>query len=80
MVSEHELEKVKNRVKTVLYYSELQVQDKAMNLGIAEVMDVAESLNEEEKKYNAVTPDDIYESSRKILQENVCSTLHYKGN
>jgi predicted Zn-dependent peptidase len=79
VIQEDELEKVKNRIKTVLYYSELQVQDKAMNLGLAEIMDTAEAVNEEENKYNAVTPDDICVSSRKILQENVCSTLYYKA-
>ncbi|MDR2410521.1 MAG: insulinase family protein [Bacteroidales bacterium] len=79
VIHEDELEKVKNRIKTVLYYSELQVQDKAMNLSLAETMDTAESVNEEENKYDTVTPDNIYVSSRKILQENVCSTLYYKA-
>ena len=78
-IPERELEKVKNRVKTVLYYSELQVQDKAMNLGIAQTMADAELVNEEENKYNSVTPDDIYVQSNKILQENGCCTLYYKA-
>ena len=78
-ISEHELEKVKNRVKTVLYYSELQVQDKAMNLGIAEIMEDAALVNEEEKMYDVVKCVDIYTESNKILQENSCSTLYYKS-
>ena len=77
-ISEYELEKVKNRVKTILYYSELQVQDKAMNLGIAEITADAELINEEESKYDAVKPDNIYTESKKILQEHFCSTLYYK--
>ncbi|MDR1459838.1 MAG: insulinase family protein [Bacteroidales bacterium] len=79
VVPEHELEKVKNKIKTVLYYSELQVNDKATNLGLMEILDTAEMANEEENKYNAVTPDDILSSSRKILREEVCSTLYYKA-
>jgi predicted Zn-dependent peptidase len=78
-VSEHELGKVKNRVKTALYYSELQVLDKAMNLSIAEIMDTAECVNEEEERYNAVTPDAVLSQSRRILQETVSSTLYYKA-
>jgi len=78
-ISEHELEKVKNKVKTVLYYSELQVQDKAMNLGIAEIMADAALVNEEESKYDAVNPVDIYTESNKIIQEKSCSTLYYKA-
>jgi predicted Zn-dependent peptidase len=78
LISEHELEKVKNKMKTVLYYSELQVQDKAMNLGIAEIMEDAELVNEEENRYDAVSPNNIYAESKKILDENSCSTLYYK--
>ncbi|MDR1181836.1 MAG: insulinase family protein [Bacteroidales bacterium] len=79
IISEQELEKVKNKIKTVLYYSELQVHDKALNLALTEIMDTVEFINEEENKYIAVTPDDIYLNSKKILQENVCSTLYYKA-
>jgi predicted Zn-dependent peptidase len=77
-ISERELEKVKNRVKTVLYYSELQVQDKAMNLGIAETMVDASLVNKEEEKYDAVSSNNIYEESNKIIKECSCSTLYYK--
>ena len=78
-ISEYELQKVKNKVKTLLSYSELQVQDKAMNLGIAETLCGAESINYELDKYNAVTTEDILENSKKILQETSCSTLYYKA-
>ena len=78
-ISEYELKKVKNRVKTVLYYSELQVQDKAMNLGIAETMANVALINDEENKYDSVFSDDIYTESKKILQESSCSTLYYKA-
>ncbi|MDR0368230.1 MAG: insulinase family protein, partial [Bacteroidales bacterium] len=54
LIDDYELEKVKNRVKTLLYYAELQVQDKAMNLSIAETMDNAQLINEEEERYNRV--------------------------
>ena len=79
IISQHELEKVKNRVKTVLYYSELQVQDKAMNLGIAEIMADASLVNDEERRYDAVSPDNIYAESNKLLQESSCSTLYYRA-
>ena len=79
IISQHELEKVKNRVKTILYYSELQVQDKAMNLGIAEIMADASLVNDEERRYDAVSPDNIYTESNKLLQESSCSTLYYKA-
>jgi predicted Zn-dependent peptidase len=79
LMDEYELEKVKNRVKTLLYYSELQVQDKAMNLAIAEIMDNAMCINEEENKYDKVTREDILCTSQKLLQETSCSTLYYRA-
>lgn len=75
----YELEKVKNRVKTLLYYAELQVQDKAMNLAISEVMDNASRINEEEARYNKVTTEDILLSAKKLFREESCSTLYYKA-
>ena len=75
----YELEKVKNRVKTLLYYAELQVQDKAMNLAISEIMDNASHINEEKAKYNKVTTEDILSSAKKLFSEKSCSTLYYKA-
>jgi len=79
LMDDYELVKVKNRVKTLLYYAELQVQDKAMNLSIAETMDDALRINEEESKYDKVTPENILSASKKVLQEESCSTLYYKA-
>jgi zinc protease len=62
-----------------LYYAELQVQDKAMNLSIAETMDNAQLINEEEERYNRVNVQDIFEASQKVLNEASCSTLYYKA-
>ena len=78
-VSEYELQKVKNKAKTLLSYSELQVQDKAMNLGIAETLCDAETVNNEMNRYNAVSRENILENSKKILKETSCSTLYYKA-
>jgi predicted Zn-dependent peptidase len=76
-ITDYELQKVKNKVKTVLSYSELQVQDKAMNLGIAETLCDAQTINNELDRYNTVSLGDILENSRKVLKEAGCSTLYY---
>ena len=78
-IGEYELQKVKNKVQTVLSYSELQVQDKAMNLGIAETMSDAEMINNELDRYNAIKIEDILASSQNILNEVNCSTLYYRA-
>lgn len=74
-----ELQKTKNKIQTLLYYADLQVQDKAMNLGIFELLDKAERYDEEEVYYNAVSADSLLETAREVFTENNCSTLYYKA-
>ena len=51
-----------------------------MNLGIAETLCDAETINNELDSYNAVSVDTILKNSRKALKEEGCSTLYYKAN
>ncbi|MDR1791988.1 MAG: insulinase family protein [Bacteroidales bacterium] len=78
MVSDFELEKVKNKMYTILYYNELSIQDKAMNLAIAQTFSDAEDINHEFENYQSVTPENITQQAEKVLNPNVCSTLYYK--
>lgn len=74
-----ELQKTKNKIQTLLYYADLQVQDKAMNLGIFELLEKAERYDDEEVYYNGVTAEKLLETSRELFTENNCSTLYYKA-
>lgn len=78
-VGENELQKTKNKIQTMLYYADLQVQDKAMNLGIFELLDKAERYDDEETHYNGVSADSLLHAAREIFTENNCSTLYYKA-
>ncbi len=74
-----ELQKTKNKIRTLLYYADLQVQDKAMNLAIFELLDKAERYDWEESLYEGVTAEQIMEISGKLFTDNNCSTLYYRA-
>ncbi len=78
-IDERELQKVKNKVEAALEFSEMNVLEKAMNLAFAELMGNAADVNEEGKKYQAVTAQQIRETANQILRPGNCSTLYYKS-
>ncbi len=78
-IDERELQKVKNKIEANLEFSEMNVLEKAMNLAFAELMGNAADVNEEGKKYQAVTAEQIRETARQVLRPENCSTLYYKS-
>lgn len=76
-VDEDELQKVKNKVESVLLFSEIGILNKAMNLATFELLGDASRINDEPKKYALVTAEDIMTQSKKVLREENCSTLYY---
>lgn len=76
-ISETELTKVKNKVKTILDFAELSVQDKALNLSIFEIMSRAEDINDEEYKYTSISPSVLQDIAQKVFNPNNCSTIYY---
>jgi predicted Zn-dependent peptidase len=78
-IDERELQKVKNKIEANLEFSEMNVLEKAMNLAFAELMGNAADVNEEGKKYQAVTAEQIRETARQVLRPEKCSTLYYKS-
>lgn len=77
LVAEDELQKCKNKVESSVTFSETDVQTKATNLAISELLGDASLINQEIEKYAAVTRDAIKEQANRMLHENNCSTLYY---
>lgn len=76
-VTEREINKVINRFESEHLVSNLNYTDKAANLAYHELIGRAEDINTEVDKYKALTPQDIQNAAREILQEDNCSTLYY---
>src|SRR5690606_2606473 len=79
MVSEEELQKVKNKIESTMLFAELSILDKAMNLAYYETISRAEDYNKEVEKYLAVTPQQIQNMAQYLFRKENSSTLIYKA-
>ena len=77
--SEYELEKVRNKFEANTLFGELNVMNKAMNLGFYEMLGDLPLINGEVARYRAVTNDDIRSFCRTVLRPENSNTLIYKA-
>jgi predicted Zn-dependent peptidase len=75
-----ELQKVKNKVESVLNFSNTNVLNKAMNLAYYELLGDANLLNKEEENYANITASEIQQTAQKYFTTNNEVTLHYLMN
>jgi len=76
-VSELELEKVKNKIESMIAFEDLNLLNRANNLAFYELLGDAENMNKEFSNYNRVTADDVQRYANEILHDSNCSTLYY---
>lgn len=79
-VSETELQKVKNRVESLLAFEDLSLMNRVNNLANYELLGNAALMNEELKYYQRVTSEDIQNYSRELFAANNCNTLYYRSS
>ncbi|MCX3266381.1 M16 family metallopeptidase [Pedobacter agri] len=77
LVSDTELTKVKNKVESVLVFSEMSLLDKAMNLAYYELLGDAALLNQEAAEFLKVNAEDIKRISNDTFKKESSSTLYY---
>lgn len=77
LVEEAELQKIKNRIESNFIFSETSVMNKAMNLAFYELLGDAVMMEDEVKKYFAVTRENIRDYANKVFTKENCSTLYY---
>jgi len=77
LVTEYELEKVKNKVEANIEYSEMNYLTKAMNLATNEILKDAALINSQAENYRRVTAAQIQEVSRQLFRPENCSVLNY---
>lgn len=78
-ISEYELEKVKNKFEANTLFGELNVMNKAMNLGYYEMIGDLDLINREVDIYRSLTADDVADFSRRIFRKENSSTLIYRA-
>ena len=78
LVSDEELEKVKNKYESEQIFNNLNYLNIATNLAYFELIGKAEDINLEVEKYRAVTANDIRNTARQIFVPENCNILYYK--
>ena len=78
-ILEEELEKVKNRYESEQIFGNINYLNVATNLAFFELIGKAEDINDEVKKYRAVTSQDIQRVASETFVKENCSVLYYKS-
>jgi zinc protease len=77
LISERELTKLKNSVESSLTFSEVSVLNKAISLAYFELLGDASLINEEAKRYQTITAEDLRKAASSTFRKENCSELLY---
>ena len=72
-----ELQKVKNKVESLIAFEDMSLTNRANSLAFYELLGDAGQMNQELEKYNVVTAEDILHESRIIFRAQNSNTLYY---
>lgn len=78
-ISAYELEKVKNKFEANTLFGELNVMNKAMNLGFYDMIGDLELINSEVSKFRAITAAQIADFCQRTFTTEQSSTLIYRA-
>lgn len=78
-VDTYELEKVKNKFEANTLFGEINVMNKAMNLGYYLMLGDDELINREVGIFRAITPEQIIDFSQRAFRHENSSTLIYRA-
>lgn len=77
MVSETELQKVKNKTESSIAFEDMTIMNRANSLAYYELLGNADLMNEELGKYQAITAEEIQKHSQQIFSTNNSNTMRY---
>ena len=78
-ISDYELEKVKNKFEANMLMGEINVMNKAMNLGFYAMTGDLELINKEADIYRSITREEVAQFATKVFTTNNSSTLIYRS-
>lgn len=77
LISNKELQKVKNRTESMITFEDVSIASRANSLAMYELLGNAELMNTELSKYQEITVEDIQQYAQTIFDEKNSSTIHY---
>lgn len=80
LISEAELQKVKNKTESMMAFEDMSIMSRANSLAYYELLGDASWMNDELEKYATVTAGDILRESQNIFRDSNSNTIHYLSN
>ncbi|MCW3462446.1 M16 family metallopeptidase [Chitinophaga nivalis] len=77
IIPERELQKVKNRVESLLAFEDMSLLNRANNLAFYELLGDAELMNKEFQNYEVVTAAELHEEAQQLFDEKNSNTIYY---
>ena len=78
-ITEDELEKIMNKIRTAKEFQDMGILNRAMNLCSYELLGDVSLINKESEIYHNITADDIQRVAKATLQKTGCSLLKVKA-
>ena len=78
-ISSHDLQKVKNRVESLILQNDIKIEDRSSSLAVAECFSCAEDFNDETQRYFAVTEEQINTLCHKMFRQKQEATMLYRA-
>lgn len=79
-IDSHNLEKVKNRVESIILQNEIKIEDCSSSLAVAECFSCVEDFNDECKRYFAVSKAQINSICKKMFSPDLETTMYYRAS
>ena len=76
-IGEKELDKIKNKLESAMVFSNESILNRAMKLGVSNLLGDTQLVNTEIDNYLSVSASEIQDVARKILIDSNCSVLYY---
>ncbi len=76
-IPNHELEKLKNTVESSLTFSEISIMNKAISLAFFEALGDAALINDEARRYQEISAEDIMQTAQNLFTDENCNELIY---
>jgi predicted Zn-dependent peptidase len=77
LVAENELQKVKNKIESMIAFEDMSLMNRAASLAYYELLGDAAMMNTELEKYNVISAEEILKESQIIFRHENSNTLYY---
>ncbi|MDP3665371.1 MAG: pitrilysin family protein [Sediminibacterium sp.] len=77
LVTETELQKVKNKTESIIAFEDMGVMSRANSLAMYELLGDAQLMNTELQRYQAITAEDLQQTCKEVFRNDNSNTLLY---